>query len=120
MPTTPKRLFDPTVLTATADAYYTVQLPAPNSNIPGGYTIIKNLTFTNTTAIPATINIFIVPNSNVAGNNNQLSMLRTIPANGTYQAFEAIGHVMNSGDSLYAQASIAGAITIIASGIEVT
>ena len=91
-------------LTATATAYYTT--PA------GTKATISNLSFTNTTAAPATVTLHRVPASGAAAASNMIASAYSVPANGTYMPPQAIGLHLEAGMTLQALASTALAITV--------
>jgi len=109
---TPKSLFTPLQAAAAQTTLYT----APVST----RTIIDKVTGTNTTATAATLTANLVASGGSASVANQISAARTIGPSETYTFPELVGHVLNPGDFLSALAGTAAAITMRASGREVT
>ena len=96
-------------LTASAIAVYTAT----------GNTQIDALTLTNNDASAQTVNIWAAAGGG-ASDDNILIRARSVAAGETVLIYEAAGHVIPSGGSLYAQASVANVVTLIASGREQT
>lgn len=111
MSVTPKRL-TPAQLTASAATYYTGA-----ANVQ---TIIKKLTFTNSTATARTVTVYLVPSGGSAGVTNILTSARAVNVNETYECFEAQGQVLNPGDLIQALSDSATAVTIAGAVVEVT
>jgi len=86
----------------------------------GTRTIIDKLTGTNTSAAPVTLTVKLVPNAGAAGAPNTIVNVKTIQPNETYTFPEVVGHVLAAGDMISTLASAATAITIRASGREVS
>jgi hypothetical protein len=98
---------------------------APAANTPqytanGVRTIIDKFTGTNTTGAVATLTVFLVPAAGAAGVTNTIVSARSLAAGECYTFPEIVGHVLNSGDFLVTLAGTAAAITVRASGREVT
>src|SRR5690242_6172848 len=110
MTTTFSRLIEGSLLTTSAVAYYTA--PAGTS------TVLKKVTFTNTSGDTATITVYLVRSGGSTGAQCRLIDTRTLSSQETYDCIEAIWHILAPGDSLQAQASAGGAVNIIASGVE--
>lgn len=88
---------------------------------PGGTrTIIDKLTGTNTTAAVASLTVRLVPSGGGAGASNTITSSKTIQPGESYTFPEVVGHVLNPGDFISTLASVATAITIRASGREVS
>jgi len=98
-----------------AAAANTTQYTAPAST----RTIIDKFTGTNTTGAPATLTINLVNSGGAVGVSNQI-VQKALAAGETYTFPEVVGHVLNPGDFISTNDSVALAITIRASGREVT
>lgn len=99
------------------------QAPAANTTqytATGVRTIIDKFTGTNTTAGAATLTVFLVPSAGAAGAANTIISARSLAANECYTFPEMVGHVLNSGDFIVTASGTANAITVRASGREVT
>lgn len=107
-----KRLFTPAQLTNAVATYYS----APDNT----KTILKKLTFTNSTAGSLTITVYLVPAGGTADATNILLDAFSIAAHTCYEATVAEGHVMNAEDTLQALASANTSIDIMGSGVELT
>ena len=112
MSVTPKKAIVPAQITAAAATYYTV--PANLRSI------VKKLTFTNSTAIARAVTVYLVPSGGTAGVTNILISARIVGPGETYECFEAQGHVLNTGDFIQAFADLTATITIMGSVAEVT
>lgn len=112
MTVTAKALFNP----LQAQNVETTQYTAPS----GTRTIIDKFTGTNTTGAPATLTVKLVPNAGAAGAANTIVSAKTLAAGEAYTFPELVGHVLNPGDFISTLAGTAAAITIRASGREVS
>lgn len=112
MAVTAKALFNP----LQAQNAETTQYTAP----PSTRTIIDKFTGTNTTGAAATLTVKLVPNGGAAAASNTVVSAKNLAAGETYTFPELVGHVLNPGDFLSTLAGTAAAITIRASGREVT
>lgn len=83
-------------------------------------TIIDKFTGTNTTAAAATITVKLVANGGAAGAANTIVSVKSIAPGECYTFPELVGHVLNAGDFISTLAGTAAAITIRASGREVS
>jgi hypothetical protein len=79
-------------------------------------TIIKSINASNTTASPATFDIFLMPYGGVVGLGNALLYQMPVPAYTPYQ-WNGVA-IMNQGDQVYVLASAGTTITVIISGAE--
>lgn len=86
----------------------------------GARTIVDKFTATNTTASAATLTVRLVPSGGAAGAGNTVLSAKSIAAGETYNCPEVVGHVLESGDFISTLAGTASAITIRASGRQVT
>ena len=83
-------------------------------------TIIDKFTATNTSAANATISVNIIQSGGSAGNSNLIVDAREIAPGETYTMPELVGQVLDPSAFLSTIASSATAITIRASGREIT
>lgn len=86
----------------------------------GTKTIIDKLTGTNTTAAAATLTVNLVASGGGAAATNVITSAKTIAPGEAYTFPEIVGHVLNAGDFISTLAGTAAAITIRASGREIT
>lgn len=107
-----KALFEP----LQAQNAETTQYTAPT----GTRTIIDKLTGTNTTGAAATLTIKLIASGGAAGAANTIVSAKTLAAGESYTFPEVVGHVLNPGDFISTLAGTAAAITIRASGREVS
>lgn len=87
---------------------------------PGTKTILDKFTGTNTTAAAATLSVNLVASGGAAGAGNLISSVKTIAPGEAYTFPELVGHVLAAGDFISTIAGTATAITIRASGREIT
>lgn len=99
-----------------AEASQTTQYTAP----VGTRTIIDKFSATNTTASAATIAVNIVTSGGSAGALNLILAAKTIAPGECYTCPELVGHVLGPGDFISTIAGTASAITIRASGRQVS
>lgn len=112
MAATAKRLFTPAQLGGAVATYY---------NAPDGtHTIIKKLTFTNSTGGSVDVTVYLVPGTGSADATNILIDALPIAAHTCYEATVAEGHVLNPEDTIQAFASAGASIDILGSGVELT
>ena len=86
----------------------------------GVRTIIDKFTATNTSAAVAALTIYLVPAAGTAGDANTIVKTKSLAANETYTFPEIVGHILEVGTFISTLASAATAITIRASGREVS
>ena len=98
-----------------AEAAQTTQCTAVNCK-----TIIDKFTVTNTTATAVTFAANLVPYGGTAGDANLIIKPRTIAAGECYCCPELVGHSLESGGMISTLAGTASALTICASGREIT
>lgn len=98
-----------------AAAADTVQYTTPG----GTKTIVDKFTGTNTTAAAATLTVFLTVGAAGAASNTIVSAKSIAPGE-CYTFPEVVGHVLNAGDRIQTASGTANAITIRASGREVT
>lgn len=112
MTVTAKPLFEPLQAQNAETTQYTT--PA------GTRTIIDKLTGTNTTGAVATLTVKLVASGGAAGVANTIVSAKTLQPGEAYTFPEVVGHVLNPGDFISTLAGTAAAITIRASGREVS
>lgn len=112
MSVTAKTLFEPLQAQNAETTQYTT--PA------GTRTIIDKMTGTNTTASAATLTVKLVASGGAAGVSNTIVSAKTLQPGEAYTFPEVVGHVLNPGDFISTLAGTAAAITIRASGREVS
>lgn len=83
-------------------------------------TIIDKFTATNTTAANVTISVNLVASAGSAGTSNLIVDTRAIAPDETYTFPELVGQVLDSGSFISTIAGTATALTIRASGREIT
>jgi len=98
-----------------AEASDTAQYTAQNCK-----TIIDKFTVTNTSAVNATFNCNLVPEAGAVGDSNLVVKARAIAPNEAYTCPELVGQVLEPGGFISTLASAATALTISASGREIT
>ena len=98
-----------------AEAAQTVQYTATNCK-----TIIDKFTVTNTSAANVLFSTNLVVSGGAAGNDNLVLKTRAIAPNETYTCPELVGQVLESGGFISTLAGTATALTISASGREIT
>lgn len=112
MAVTAKPLFEALQAAAAETSQYTT---------PGGTrTIIDKFTGTNTTAAVATITVKLIPQGGAAGAGTTIVSSKTLQPGETYTFPELVGHVLAAGGIISTLAGTAAAITIRASGREVS
>lgn len=93
----------------------TTQYTAPNAK-----TIIDKFTVTNTSAANVDLSVNLVPPSGLPTSSNLVISERTIAAGETYACTELVGQVLESGGMISTIAGAASALTVYASGREIT
>jgi len=83
-------------------------------------TIIDKMTVCNTTAGAVTVTIDLVDAGGSAGASERIISARSIGAGETYTCPEAVGHVLNVGDSIQGLASAGTSLTFRVSGREIS
>lgn len=86
----------------------------------GVTTIIDKFTATNTSGAAATLSVNLVTSGDVAGTNNLVTKTVSIAAGATYAFPEVVGHILNPGSFVSTIASASNALSIRASGREIT
>ena len=110
MATIAKKIIPGTQLPTSASAQYTT--PANTR------TLIKKLTFTNTTTNARLVTLYLVSSGGSAGSSSMLSYEKTLAPKETWEAYEAEGHILEPGDSIQAFSDAAASVTVHGSGIE--
>lgn len=98
-----------------AENFLTVQYSVSN-----GRTIIDKFTATNTSGSNAGISVYLIQSGESAGPSNLIVDTRIIVPQETYTFPEIVGQVLDAGAFLSTNCSAASAITIRASGREIT
>lgn len=98
-----------------AEAAQTGQYTAENCK-----TIIDKFTVTNTSAANVNFSVNLVAAAGAAGNDNLVLKTRAIAPNETYTCPELVGQVLEAGGFISTLAGAATALTISASGREIT
>lgn len=89
-------------------------------SVSTGRTIIDKFTATNTSASNVGINVYLVPAGDAAADSNLIVDTRIIVPYETYTFPELVGQVLEAGAAISTNASAAAALTIRASGREIT
>lgn len=111
MAVNPKALVASQQLTNSNATYYTA------TNVR---TIIDKMTLVNTTGGAVTATIDLVDSGGTAGASERVISARSIAAGETYTCPEAVGHILNNGDSIQGLASAGASLTFRVSGREVS
>lgn len=82
-------------------------------------TIIDQFTATNTDSTARTITVYLVANGGSAGAANIITSILSIAGNATLPLPEIKNQILNTGDFISVQASIASKVIVRASGREV-
>ena len=98
-----------------AEASQTTQYTATNVTA-----IIDKFTVTNTTGTAATLSVNLVASGGSASSSNLVMDTKSVAANSTYTSPELVGHILTTGSFISTVAGTASALTIRASGREVT
>lgn len=83
-------------------------------------TIIDKFTATNTTAGNVVFSVNLVPLAGVPGVSNRILSLRTIAPGEVYACPELVGHALEAGGIISTLCDTATALTISATGREIT
>jgi hypothetical protein len=83
-------------------------------------TVIDKFTATNTSASNATLSVNLIPDAGSASDGNLIVKASPIAPGQTYTFPELVGQVLDSGQFISTLASAASALTIRASGREIT
>lgn len=98
-----------------AEAVQTSQYTAVNCK-----TIIDKFTATNTSAAPVLFSVNLIPVAGTASDANLVLKQRSIAPNETYTCPELVGQTLEAGGFISTLAGAATALTISASGREIT
>lgn len=98
-----------------AEAAQTAQYTAVNCK-----TVIDKFTVTNTTGANATFSAYLVASGGAAGAANCVISSKSVAAGETYNCPELVGQCLESGGFLSTLAGTAAALTISATGREIT
>lgn len=113
MTVTAKTLIDPLQAANAQTTQYT-------SPATGKGTILDKFTGTNTTAAAAVLTVNLVKAAGAAAATNVISSAVSIAPGASYTFPELVGHVLGAGDFISTLAGTAAAITIRASGRELS
>lgn len=83
-------------------------------------TIIDKFTVTNTSAATVAFSVNLVASGGSASASNRVLSLKSITPNETYNCQEVVGQTLESGGFISTLAGAASALTISASGREIT
>lgn len=83
-------------------------------------TIVDKFTAVNHTAAAATITVNLVPSGGAVADSNVITKTKTLQPNESYPFPEIVGHTLAAGDFISTNAGTATAISIRASGRQVT
>lgn len=111
MTVTVKNLISPKQAEAAQTAQYTAN---------GCRARIDKFTVTNTSAANVNFSVNLVPSGGTAGADNRIMSTRAIAPGEAYTCPELVGHVLEAGGFISTLASAASALTIRASGVEIT
>jgi len=111
MAVTPKVLIPSKILENTQTTQYTATSVT---------TIIDKFTVTNYSGSTVTVSVNLVTLADTAGNQNLIAKLVSIAAGATYNFPEIVGHTLSPGGFISAIANTPTAVTIRASGREVS
>lgn len=112
MAVTSKPLVEAKYAEAVATAQYTV--PA------GMRTLIDKFTGSNTSALPATLAVNLIPSGGSVGASNTIVVSKTLAAGEAYTFPELCGHCLAPGSAISTTAGTAASITIRISGREMS
>lgn len=98
-----------------AEAVQTGQYTAQNCK-----TIIDKFTVTNTSAVNAVISVNLIADGGSAGDSNLVLKTRAVAPGETYTCPEVVGQTLEAGGFISTLAGTASALTISASGREIT
>lgn len=104
---TPRQIIAPQQLTNAAAAYYTVPVNTT--------TIIKKLTFANTTGGAVTVTVYF-SGSDAA---HTVKMAKSLAAGETWECYEAENHILPAAATIQLVCSANTAVTAIGSGLEI-
>lgn len=111
MTVTPKVLIAAKIAEAAQTTQYT------SNNVT---TIIDKFTATNYSAAAATLSVNLVTSGDTAGNQNLVTKTKTLQPNESYTFPEIVGQMLNPGDFISTIAGTATAVSIRASGRQIT
>ena len=104
----------------TSDAVYYTQ-PGSTANANSNRTIIQTLTLTNTSASPVDVWVYVIPFGSSPGNAFLLGGSPiTVAVGQSLNVVEAERKVLTAGGTIQARASADTAVSIMASGTEIT
>lgn len=86
----------------------------------GARAIIDKFTATNNSASNVALSVNLVPTGNAPAVSNRVVNTRVLAPEETYTLPEIVGHILDPGDFISTLASAASAVTIRASGREIS
>lgn len=107
-----KQIIEPQQMSSAITTLYTV----PDNRT----TVITRITFTNTTSTDRFVNLWLVPNGSVAGDDNKILDEDFVAAGETFSAADVEGQAIPKLSTIQGQAEVSLAITVIGSGTEIT
>lgn len=111
-------------MTVTAKRLVTAQVAASIAAVYTATTatraVVKRAAFCNTSGSSVTLLVHLVPPSASVADGNMIINDVSITAGETYVAAELEGQVVEATGSIQCEASMAGALTAVISGVEVT
>ncbi len=112
MSETAKRIIPGSTLTTADTPYYTT----PNNK----QCVIKRLVMTNTGASIVSVTLNLPSSGGPSTQQNRIVSARSLNPGQSYVSTEAIGQVLESGGEIRGLATIAGIVSIVASGVEIS
>lgn len=112
MAATSSRFVDGSQLAIAAAALYTAG--------SGKTAIIKAMTLTNTSGNPVASTVHLVPSGGSPTASNRIISGKVLAAGESYTCPEAINQVLAAGGSIQGLADTASAISMVASGVEIS
>lgn len=111
-------------MTMTAKRLVTAQIAASIAAVytatTGTKAVVKRAAFCNTTSGSVTLLVHLVPPSGSVADGNMVINDLSIGAGVTYLAAELEGQVVEATGSIQCEASMAGSLTAVISGVEIT
>lgn len=111
MAITPLQLVAPQQIASSATIYYTSTATK---------TRIDKVTVTNPTASAVQVTFYIVPSGGSVGDSTTITKTYSVPGLFTWNCPDLVGQIMAVGDTFRALASSATALTLMASGTQIS
>jgi hypothetical protein len=112
MAVTPRKIIQGTLLPAAAAATPGLYACPANEKVQ-----IKKLTFVNDDASTRLLTLHLVASGGTASASNLVTKAISIPAGGSYEAFEAEGHILQAGDFITAFSDVANKVAVQGTGV---